>query len=91
MGSKRGKLEVIYDILKAIQDKDGKIKRTHVLYKANLSHQMLEEYLGDLLSKGFVVEKMNKKTRVYSLTDKGHEFVNKYQMVSGFVDFFCLD
>ena len=77
MGSKRGKLEVIHDILKAIQDKDGRIKRTHVLYKANLSHQMLEEYLGDLLTKGFVLENMKKKTRFYSLTDKGHEFVNQ--------------
>ena len=49
MNKKRDRLQVIYDILKAIQEKNGKIKPTHILYKSNLSHQMMEEYLKDVV------------------------------------------
>jgi len=45
MNKKRDRLHVIYDILKCINEKDGKIKPTHILYKSNLSHQMMEEYI----------------------------------------------
>ena len=45
MSKKRDRLQVIYDILKAISLKNGQIKPTHILYKSNLSHQMMEEYL----------------------------------------------
>lgn len=91
MGSKRGKLEVIRDILLAIRDKNGRIRRTHILYKANLSHQMLEEYLGGLIKKELVLEEEKKKSRVYSLTDKGFEYLNQFDSISGFMDFFGFD
>ena len=62
MNLKRDRLKVIYDILKVIQNKNGKIKPTHIIYKANLSHSMLDEYLKDLIVKGFVEEKKDKKS-----------------------------
>ena len=92
MGSKRDKLQVIYDILRAIQMKNNLIKRTHILYKANLSHQMLDLYLNDLIERGLVVETVKKKnTRLYSLTDKGYAYLNKYKMVTNFMDLFGLE
>ena len=92
MGSKRDKLQVIHDILKAIQLKNNLIKRTHILYKANLSHQMLDVYLNDLIKRGFIIETLTKKnSKMYSLTDKGYEYVNKYNMVTNFMDLFGLD
>ena len=90
MSAKREKLQVIYDILKAIQDKDGKIKPTHILYKANLSSQMLNEYLGDLITRGFVIEKVEKKGKTYSLTQKGFDYLNQYLRVREFIDTFGL-
>jgi predicted transcriptional regulator len=90
MTKKRDRLQIIHDILKAIQDKNGRIKPTHILYKSNLSHQMLEEYLGDLLAKEFIVINEGKNGKTYSLTDKGFEYLSKYRLIMDFVDSFGL-
>ncbi len=89
MNQKRNRLEIIHDILKAIQEKNNKIKQTHVMYKANLSYQMLEEYLEDLKKKGLVKES-NENGKVYSLTEKGFQFLEKYKLITDFVDTFGL-
>ena len=90
MSSKRDRLQVIHDILKAIQDKNGNIKPTHILYKANLSHQMLEEYLGELISKNFIIENHTKNGKTYSITEKGYDFLNKYKLIIEFTGTFGL-
>ena len=89
--AKRDRLEVIHDILRAIQDKDGKIKPTHILYRANLSHQMLDEYLKELISKEFIEEKTQKKGKTYKLTQKGYDYINQYKMIKEFTSSFGLD
>jgi len=92
MSKKRDRLEIIHDILKVIQDKNGKIKPTHILYKSNLSHQMMDEYLNELMSKKFIIEEQNKKGgKTYSLTEKGFGYLNKYKMIVNFVDSFGLN
>jgi predicted transcriptional regulator len=90
MSAKREKLQVINDILKAIRKKDGKIKPTHILYKANLSSQMLNEYLGELIKGGFVIENIEKKGKTYSLTQKGFDYLNQYSRVREFIETFGL-
>ncbi len=82
---------VIHDILKAISEKDGKIKPTHILYKANLSHQMMEEYLKELINKGFVNEEEKDSSKTYSLTKKGFDYLKEYRFITEFVDRFGLD
>ena len=91
MTKKRDRLHIIYDILKAIQQKNGKIKPTHILYKSNLSHQMMTEYLNELIEKGFVVESKTSSGSTYSLTQKGFDYVAKYKMIFEFVDSFGLN
>ena len=91
MSKKRDRLRVIHDILKAIQEKNGKIKPTHILYKSNLSHQMMEEYLNELISKNFIIETKTKKGKTYSLTQKGFDYLNKYSLIVDFVDSFGLN
>lgn len=90
MNKKRDRLQVIYDILKAIQQKDGIIKPTHILYKSNLSHQMMEEYLTELIAKGLVQEHHTKSGKTYSLAQKGFDYLNKYHVITGFIDSFGL-
>jgi len=90
MNKKRDRLQIIHDILKAIRDRNGRIKPTHILYKSNLSHQMLDEYLTELLEKGFVVENSTKSGKTYSLTEKGFNYLNQYKMIVGFIDSFGL-
>jgi predicted transcriptional regulator len=90
MNKKRDRLQIVHDILKAVQDKNGRIKPTHILYKSNLSHQMLDDYLGELLSKGFVIENKVKSGKTYSLAQKGFDYLNKYRMITEFIDSFGL-
>jgi len=90
MNKKRDRLQIVHDILKAVQDKNGRIKPTHILYKSNLSHQMLDEYLGELLSKGFLIENSTKTGKTYSITQKGFEYLQKYRTIVDFIDSFGL-
>ena len=92
MNKKRDRLEIIHDILFSIREKTGLVRQTHILYKSNLSHQMLVEYVGDLIDKKFIVEKTDKKGKKYfELTDKGYNYLNDYKVIRGFVDSYGLD
>ncbi len=91
MNKKRNKLEIIRDILQVINSRNGKIKPTHILYKSNLSHQMMEEYLKDLIEKQFIKETKTKTGKTYSITEKGHEYLKKYTLIAEFTESFGLD
>ena len=91
MTKKRDRLEVMHDMLQAIMDKGGNAKPTHVMYKSNLSHQMLTEYMSELMGKGLVMECFDKKKKTYGLTTKGYNFLKDYVLIKGFVDSYGLD
>jgi predicted transcriptional regulator len=91
MSAKRDRLQVIHDILYVISQKNGSIRPTHILYKANLSQKMMDDYLGDLIAKGFVEEKPQKRGKTYSITQKGFDYLNEYKFITQFVDRFGLD
>ena len=87
MNSKRDKVAIIHDILLLVRSKDGAAGPTYIMYKANLSHQMLTEYISEMQTKGFISEKVSKKgKKSYSITDKGHEFIKGYQTIRKFFD-----
>ena len=85
---KRDRLEVIRDILLTIQEKDGKVRSTHILYKSNLSHKMMEEYIMELINKGFIRENNIKEIKTYSLEKKGLEYLEKYKLITDFLNLF---
>ena len=84
MNRKRERLEIIYDVLKAVQDKRGNVKPTHILYKSNLSPQMLKDYLTELIEKEFILENLEKNSKNYDLTDKGHKYIEDYKVIKAF-------
>lgn len=90
MEKKRNRLEIIRDILKVIRDRSGRIKPTHILYKSNLSYQMMEEYLKELKEKDFIREKKIKTGRTYEITEKGINYLDKYNMIANFTESFGL-
>ncbi|MBW2974575.1 DUF4364 family protein [Candidatus Woesearchaeota archaeon] len=90
MGARRTKIEIIADILTAIQKKGGKIKPTHLLYKSNLSYKKMLEYLKDLIGKGMVSEEECKGKKVYTLTDKGANYIQEFKKIKEFSDSFGL-
>ena len=92
MARKRDRLEIIHDILLVIRDHRGVVRPTHILYKSNLSHPMLTEYLDELKTKGFLVESTDREgKRSYALTEKGYNYLRDYGVIRGFVDSYGLD
>ena len=88
---KRDRLEVIYDILKIIMENNNSIKPTPLLRISNLSFNSFNEYEKELLSKGFIKiieDKHNRKH--YTLTDKGFNYINKYNLIRDFIGEFEL-
>jgi len=90
MNEKRDKIEIVFDILSAIDKKGGKIKPTHLLYKANLSHQRMKKYIAELLEKSLIQEVAEGQNKFYILTEKGTQFVSEYQRIKQFTESFGL-
>jgi predicted transcriptional regulator len=87
---KRGKLEIIKDILEVIRDNHNSIKFTPLLRKSNLSSKRFKEYYSEMNEKGFIKEITNKNNKFLSLTDKGFEYLEKFKVIIGFLDEFDL-
>lgn len=92
MSRKRNQLEIIRDVLLSIQQKDGQAKPTHILYKSNLSSDMLKQYLQNLIEKKFITMKKDKKgNKFYSLNEKGFNYIKDYKTIKGFMESYGLE
>jgi len=87
---RRGRLEIIADILISIKNKGGEIKPTHLLYKSNLSHAKLKEYLNILLEKGMIEEKQVKGRKMFVMKEQGYKFLSEFERIKEFSDSFGL-
>lgn len=96
MAARRSRLELIFDILLAIQNKGGKIKPTHLMYKSNLSHKLLNNYIDELMGKELIAieeeytRKKQKSTKCVIITDKGLDFLAEFRRMREFTDAFGL-
>jgi len=90
MDKKRNRLEIIRDILAVIKSKSGKIKPTHILYKSNLSHSMMDQYIQELILKDLIKEVRLKKGKTYEITSKGLSYLSEYNLIKDFTDSFGL-
>ncbi|MBI4152446.1 hypothetical protein HY495_01935 [Candidatus Woesearchaeota archaeon] len=96
MSTRRSRLELIFDILLAIQNKGGRIKPTHLMYKSNLSHKLLNAYLDELLERELVrvdeetSRKKLKSTKTVAITEKGLSFLAEFRRMREFTDAFGL-
>ena len=94
-GSRRSRLELVFDILQAIQNKGGQIKPTHLMYKSNLSHKLLNNYIEELMGKELITiqEEMTKKKNISKkvvITEKGLGFLAEFRRMREFTDAFGL-
>jgi len=85
----RSPLRINLDILNAIQEM-GDAKPTHILYKANLSHDRLVKYLDELGSKGLIEVHEEGENRTYRVTSKGVGFLIEMRRAESFVQGFGL-
>ena len=87
---KRGRMDIIHDILAIIQDKQGRIKPTHLMYKANLSHKQMRLYLDELIKGKMIEEEENEGRKMILINKKGREFLSKYLQMREFEKTFGL-
>lgn len=68
----RNRLEIARDVLLAVA---ARVRKTRVMYQANLSYPLLEKYLNNLLQSGLVERESNS---CYLITARGKEFLQMY-------------
>jgi predicted transcriptional regulator len=71
----RGKIEIMADVLSL---STAAIKKTHIMYRANLSYEQVIHYLSELFSKGLIVQDVADGALVYRTTEKGRAFLACY-------------
>lgn len=88
MTSKRGKPEIVFDILSAVQESSGRIKPTRLLYKSNLSHARLKLYMDSLMAQGLLRLDDIDGRKAISLTQKGYAFISEYRKMKALIESF---
>jgi predicted transcriptional regulator len=79
----RGKIQIMGDVLAL---GTAGIKKTHIMYRANLSYEQVHMYLAELMEKRLVVQDISDDGVVYRTTDKGREFLQYYNRITEFLE-----
>jgi predicted transcriptional regulator len=73
----RGRIEILATIIQLCSS--GQKRKTHIMYKANLSGKQNDYYLQELLQDGLVIqEQAYDGSPVYRTTQKGREYLYHY-------------
>lgn len=75
----RGRIQIMGDVLALAT---SGIKKTHIMYKANLSYEQVHLYLSELVGKRLIAQ----DGVVYRTTDKGREFLVYYNRLTEFLE-----
>ena len=76
--SYRDRISIISDILEAAKGECG-VTKTGIMYKANLSHDQMKEYLGILTENYFLY--YNLHTQTFKTTEKGLRVIEAYNRI----------
>jgi predicted transcriptional regulator len=74
LGSYRGRLDIIADILHVAREN---AKKTQIMYQANLSYKVLQRYLREIIEASLL--SFEEAEQHYVLTEKGLEFLQTYK------------
>lgn len=82
---RRSKMEMYIDILK-VMAKNGPMKLTHIMYKANVNCSVLKQNLEFLIQQNLIEEqikiKRRNKTKIrYAITEKGKTVIKHFNKV----------
>jgi predicted transcriptional regulator len=79
----RGKIQIMGDVLALAT---SGIKKTHIMYKANLSYEQVHLYLSELIGRRLIEQDVSQDGVVYRTTDKGREFLLYYNRIAEFLE-----
>ena len=89
MVQRRSKIQIVYDLLIAAKQK-GRIKPTHLLYKGNLSHLRLKEYIDELIQKKLLSKITEDNHTYYKITERGVKFISDIEKMKEITEAFGL-
>ena len=75
----RGKIEIMANILSL---STVGIKKTHIMYRANLSYEQILYYLNELQVRGLLEQDVEEGAQVYRTTGKGREFLQHFTQMA---------
>jgi predicted transcriptional regulator len=79
----RTRVEILANILQVASNRTLK---THIMYRANLSHRQLEKYLSFLETNGMLERVLDEDAIMkYRVTQKGVEFLKDYERLSSYL------
>jgi len=78
MAKYRSRLQIVADMLSVVSNNDG-AKKTRIMYLANLSWDLLNRYLNDLMEGGLL---SFGSSDCYVLTPKGKRFLDSFNLYS---------
>ena len=79
----RGKIQIMGDVLAL---GTSGIRKTHIMYKANLSYEQVHLYLGELIGKRLIAQDVSPEGVIYRTTEKGREFLLYYTRLVQFLE-----
>lgn len=59
----------------------GRLKPTRLLYKANLSHAQMKDYIAELEGKELIRLVQEKKAQYYEITEEGYKFLHRLNRI----------
>ncbi len=80
-GSRRGKLDIIAEILLFCEQQKTK---TSIMYNANLNYSQLKSQISTLTNQGLLEKKLNK----YVITKRGYRFLELFAQINDLLDEF---
>jgi predicted transcriptional regulator len=80
-GSRRGKLDIIAEILLFCEQQKTK---TRIMYNANLNYSQLKSHINALTSQGLLEKKLNK----YVTTERGYRFLEIFAQLNDLLNEF---
>jgi len=79
---RRGRFEIIGEILTLTADGDDGAVKTSIVYRANLNFNIANKYLNMLLQEG-LVRVVDGPAVKYRITDRGLKFLDMYEDLKG--------
>jgi predicted transcriptional regulator len=79
----RGKIQIMADIVDLCK---AGIRKTHIMYKGNLSYEQINRYLYELLEKELITQNLDDGVLTYRATEKGRTFLQYYHMMLNILD-----
>lgn len=79
----RGKIQIMADIVDLCK---AGIRKTHLMYKGNLSYEQINRYLYELLEKELIIQNLDDGILTYRATEKGRSFLQYYNMMLSILD-----